>query len=230
MVDGGKETCCASPAKSSYAGHMHVGRERGRTSRLTAWPRAPPNSVINTLSHDFSAAWTVAAAGVCAFATSFSCSFAMARDDDGLGTKNGQKRAILYVLALLVVFLEAGLYAARQQSTPRAPTSTWTSSLKRGENSKTIDHPIPKLMAEAEDKFRNLLQRQSKTLDAAVAEYKRRYGRDPPKGFDDWWAFAQSRDVKIIDDYDAINEDLSPFWNFSGAELRRRVSQVRCHC
>ncbi len=149
----------------------------------------------------------------------------MARDDDGMGPKIGQKRAILYVLALFFVFLEAGLYAARQQSTPRAAID-WTSALKRGESSKTIDHPIPKLMAEAEDKFRNLLERQSKTLGAAVAEYRRRYGRDPPKGFDDWWTFARSRDVKMIDDYDAINEDLSPFWNFSGTELRRRVNQV----
>lgn len=81
-------------------------------------------------------------------------------------------------------------------------------------------------MADAEDKFRSLLNRQSKSLSQAVAEYKRRYGRDPPRGFDEWYSFSVSRDVKIIDDYDAIWEDLEPFWAFAGAELRRRVDQV----
>jgi hypothetical protein len=42
--------------------------------------------------------------------------------------------------------------------------------------------------------------RQSKTLQQAVAEYKKRYKLDPPLGFDAWFRFCQENDVKFIDD------------------------------
>lgn len=41
---------------------------------------------------------------------------------------------------------------------------------------------------------------QSKTLPQAVTEYTRRYGRQPPKGFDQWWQFCKRNKVKIVDD------------------------------
>ena len=40
-------------------------------------------------------------------------------------------------------------------------------------------------------------------------------------------SFVKSNDVLIVDDYDAINEDLSPFWDLDSAELKRRASLVR---
>lgn len=49
-----------------------------------------------------------------------------------------------------------------------------------------IDHPIHALIQNATMKWDNLVQKQSKTLADAVKEYKRRYNRNPPKGFDDW--------------------------------------------
>ena len=91
----------------------------------------------------------------------------------------------------------------------------------------TITHPIPKLMADAEVKYRRLLDRQSRSFRGAVAEYRRRYKHDPPKGFDDWYAFAMTNNVKIIDEYDGMVDDLAPFWDLSGEEIRRRVLQVR---
>jgi hypothetical protein len=81
-------------------------------------------------------------------------------------------------------------------------------------------------MADAEENFRNLLSKQSRTLEAAVTEYKRRYHRNPPKGFDDWWHFVQDNDVKIVDEYDGLVTDLAPFWEMSGEELRRRAVEV----
>lgn len=48
-------------------------------------------------------------------------------------------------------------------------------------------HPIFELMRTAEKEWNTKLQRASRTLDEAVAEYKRRYMRDPPLGFDKWW-------------------------------------------
>lgn len=49
-------------------------------------------------------------------------------------------------------------------------------------------HPIYELISRAERDWEAKLQRASKTLDEAVAEYKRRYERRPPKGFDLWYA------------------------------------------
>jgi len=47
-------------------------------------------------------------------------------------------------------------------------------------------HPILELIRTAEENWQAKLDRASKTLEEAVAEYKRRYKRAPPKGFDDW--------------------------------------------
>ncbi|KAG6903929.1 hypothetical protein DXG01_013829, partial [Tephrocybe rancida] len=69
---------------------------------------------------------------------------------------------------------------------------------------------------EAEVRHKAKVAEQSKTLKAAVAEYKRRYKRAPPKGFDQWWNFAQQHNVKFVDDYDGMVSDLAPFWELSG--------------
>ena len=89
-----------------------------------------------------------------------------------------------------------------------------------------IVHPIPGLMADARDAFDQKIARQSKTLSAAVAEYKRRYGRNPPKGFDEWYDFAVKNGATIIDEYDTLASSMEPFWLFSGEEVRRRCIQV----
>ena len=89
-----------------------------------------------------------------------------------------------------------------------------------------IHHPIPKLMADAKEKYDLKLKRQSKTLAQAVAEYVRRYGRKPPKGFDEWFEFAQQNGAIIFDEYDQLFRDLEPYWQFTGAEVRERCIQV----
>ncbi|KAG6844032.1 hypothetical protein H0H87_010444 [Tephrocybe sp. NHM501043] len=88
------------------------------------------------------------------------------------------------------------------------------------------EHPITQLIDEAEAKHRQKLAGQSKTLRAAVVEYKRRHKRAPPRGFDEWWNFAQKHSVKFVDEYDGLVSDLAPFWELSGEELRRRAFQV----
>lgn len=49
-------------------------------------------------------------------------------------------------------------------------------------------HPIFHLIERAEAQWKEKLAKASSSLDEAVAEYRRRYNRDPPRGFDDWWA------------------------------------------
>jgi hypothetical protein len=67
-------------------------------------------------------------------------------------------------------------------------------------------------------------------LRAAVKEYKRRYGHNPPKGFDAWWRFAQANNVKMVDEYDGLFSDLEPFWGMTGEEFRERAFQVCTSC
>lgn len=128
-------------------------------------------------------------------------------------------RRILFVLAGLFTFT---LFEATNTLFPHSLSSSLNSAL----SSDATYHPIPSLMAEAESNYRRLITRQSDSLTAAVAEYRRRYKRDPPKGFDDWFAFAKENDVKIIDEYDAMVKDFAPFWDLSGEEIRRRALQV----
>lgn len=47
-------------------------------------------------------------------------------------------------------------------------------------------HPIHQMIERAEQQWKDKLAKQSRTLSEAVAEYKQRYRRNPPKGFDDW--------------------------------------------
>lgn len=47
-------------------------------------------------------------------------------------------------------------------------------------------HPIYELISRAEKGWNKKLEKASKSLDEAVLEYRRRYHREPPRGFDDW--------------------------------------------
>ncbi|KAF8997495.1 glycosyl transferase family 90-domain-containing protein [Cyathus striatus] len=81
------------------------------------------------------------------------------------------------------------------------------------------EHPIFELIREAEKEWEKKLGRASKTLEEAIAEYKRRYHRPPPKGFDDWWNYAVKHNVLLPDEYDFIWRDLEPFWGLSPHDL-----------
>ncbi|KAF2158236.1 hypothetical protein K461DRAFT_300011 [Myriangium duriaei CBS 260.36] len=84
---------------------------------------------------------------------------------------------------------------------------------------KPLHHPIKKLHEQATKDFETLIQHQSKTLSEAVEEYKRRYGRSPPLGFDKWFKFATKHDSVIIDDFDMITESIEPLWQMTPVAL-----------
>ena len=143
------------------------------------------------------------------------------------------KRGLLCVVAVFAIFMQAGLWSARRKTSEVSPDNSIVPKPQLLVNfvvgdDKTVvkEHPIPKLMADAETKFRERLSRQSKTLAQAVAEYRKRFKRDPPRGFDDWWRFVQDNDVLMVDEYSAITEDLEPFWDLSPEEFRLRASLV----
>ena len=52
-------------------------------------------------------------------------------------------------------------------------------------------HPIYQLIRDGREAWDRKVAKQSQTLKEAVAEYKRRYQRLPPKGFDKWWEYVR---------------------------------------
>ncbi|KIJ63849.1 glycosyltransferase family 90 protein [Hydnomerulius pinastri MD-312] len=87
-------------------------------------------------------------------------------------------------------------------------------------------HPIFELIRNAEHKWNAKLARASKTLDEAVAEYKRRYKRPPPLGFDKWWDYVVKHNVQLPDEYDEIYRDLEPFWGIDPADLAHTQKEL----
>ncbi|WVW82295.1 hypothetical protein I302_104301 [Kwoniella bestiolae CBS 10118] len=72
-------------------------------------------------------------------------------------------------------------------------------------------HPIFELISRSKKNWQKKLDGQSKTLSEAVDEYRRRYARNPPRGFERWWAYTERNGVGLRDEYDQIYHDLEPF-------------------
>ncbi|KAK5132395.1 hypothetical protein LTR08_009125 [Meristemomyces frigidus] len=87
-------------------------------------------------------------------------------------------------------------------------------------------HPVDQLVRDAEASWLSTLQQQSHSLEAAVAEYKRRYRTPPPPNFDKWYEFAKRKNVQLIDEYDTIYHSLLPFWALPPATIRARVREA----
>lgn len=101
-------------------------------------------------------------------------------------------------------------------------------------------HPIYDLIENAKADWDAKLARQSKSLREACLEYKRRYNRDPPPGFDRWyvvphtstsplissrWAYVERHRVQLPDEYDFLHRNLEIFWGISPALLEQRRLQ-----
>ena len=83
-------------------------------------------------------------------------------------------------------------------------------------------HPIDKLIFDAQNRFAALVSKRTKTVEDAAQAYRKRRGRHPPPGFDEWFQYAQSNNALIVEDFfDQIYDDLQPFWGLDPAVLRR---------
>ena len=65
-------------------------------------------------------------------------------------------------------------------------------------------HPVRHLIQRGAEMWRHMHARQSRSVRAAVREYRRRYGHNPPRGFDQWWWFARANEVELPDEYNSI--------------------------
>lgn len=90
----------------------------------------------------------------------------------------------------------------------------------------TFGHPIPKLIQDAEARYSAMKTRQSKSLPKAIAEYRRRYGINPPPNFDHWYEFAKNHNVVLIDEYDTVYHSLKPFWGLPPSEIRQKAREA----
>ncbi|KAJ5728163.1 Lipopolysaccharide-modifying protein [Penicillium malachiteum] len=90
---------------------------------------------------------------------------------------------------------------------------------------RACQHPVAGLVLQARNAFNETLQTQSKTLEQAVVEYKRRYKMPPPPHFDEWYEFAKSRNTVLIDEFDTIYHTLLPFWGLKPSVIRSRVRE-----
>lgn len=107
-------------------------------------------------------------------------------------------------------------------------------------------HPIRELALQGASKWSQMLSRQSKTLPEAIVEYRRRYQRAPPAGFDLWyaslalsnqlhhltnnqfrWNFANERNVRLVDEFDQINFDIEPILALPHSILDERLKALQ---
>ncbi|KAK1922899.1 glycosyl transferase family 90-domain-containing protein [Papiliotrema laurentii] len=141
----------------------------------------------------------------------------------------------LFVGLLIVLFALPGSSSSRfSQYFPGGSYAPPKTVLQYGKNGLAGNwtlgdriHPIEELMERGRIKWANLLRRQSKTLEEAVDTYRRRYGRNPPKGFDKWWAWARENNVKILDDYDQVHSDTNLFWALSPETFRKKCQALK---
>ncbi|KAI1437754.1 hypothetical protein GGR50DRAFT_24738 [Xylaria sp. CBS 124048] len=87
-------------------------------------------------------------------------------------------------------------------------------------------HPMRYLITEAEKELKVAKARQSKNLNQAVAEYRRRYEIPPPPHFDKWFQFAQAKGIQMIDEFDMIHELITPFWGLNPLTIRERAAEA----
>ncbi|KAL8766935.1 MAG: hypothetical protein Q9209_006416 [Squamulea sp. 1 TL-2023] len=92
----------------------------------------------------------------------------------------------------------------------------------------SLAHPIDSLLSAASIQHDAWLQQASasKTLGEAVNEYRRRYKRYPPPGFDSWYRYAAEKSSVVIDDFDNLMEDLQLFWAVKPDEIRKRTREA----
>ena len=139
------------------------------------------------------------------------------------------RRTQIFSLLGVCCFIGFTLQLLRQSSTNHGAPPTDKVSIvdTKPLPPSTIDsHPIHQLVTKADKDFEALKIGQSRTLDAAVAEYRRRYKIPPPPNFDKWYEVARAKGVQLIDEYDTIYHSLLPFWALKPSVIRGRAREA----
>jgi hypothetical protein len=147
---------------------------------------------------------------------------------------------ITLLLAAMALFLSTHNKSEQLRSLDRRPSiPVWyhllmitillyTTSLFLYRNNVVGFSPPDVFMYEANNHADKWLKQaaSSENITAAVSNYRARYGRDPPPGFDKWYEFTISKGSVIIDDFDQINDDLLPFWALEPSDIRLMTDRI----
>ncbi|KAH9817857.1 family 90 glycosyltransferase [Melampsora americana] len=117
------------------------------------------------------------------------------------------------------------LYLLDQPNSNPISISSYQTSNQHSKNP-SIDHPIFSLIKNASLIWEQKLKNQSTNLKTATEEYKRRYHRAPPRGFDQWWDWSTKKNVQLLDEYDSINRSILPFFALPANLFRQRVDDL----
>ena len=151
----------------------------------------------------------------------------------------GKRRIVFAVIGIGFFILVANLLSLRgpgiRSTLDKVPIPGRTkSSDKTDDNNHDFNkqkepadaHPIAKLMAEADLKWREYEGRRSLTFKETVSKYRRRYGRHPPPGFKEWYMYARERHVYNIDDFEQVMDDIRPFWGVEPNVIRTLAAHM----
>lgn len=120
--------------------------------------------------------------------------------------------------------------APQKPETQPSPLTEDPPAPKDGPSPKPVNsdqsHPIWYLINDAEKGFADTMKRQSKTLEQAVLEYRRRYGIPPPPHFDKWFEFAREHNVQLMDEFDMVHDLITPFWGLKPKTIRARAKEA----
>ncbi len=132
---------------------------------------------------------------------------------------------VLCIIAFLYFHSSLRFYGSTSPD-PTADMDATYLSLSSLSSTSPQKHPIEFLVEHARRKATDIVERQSKSLQEAIANYRNRYHREPPPGFEDWYRVAVELNATIIDEYDTITAMFEPYWGISARELRERVRDV----
>ncbi|CED82150.1 Endoplasmic reticulum protein EP58, contains filamin rod domain and KDEL motif [Phaffia rhodozyma] len=85
-------------------------------------------------------------------------------------------------------------------------------------------HPIEVLIESANLKVQQMKENRLTSLEQAVAAYRSKYHKNPPKGFDLWFSAFPSKVTPHL--YQAAHDSMLPFLAYKGEVLRERLSRV----
>ncbi|CAI7592346.1 unnamed protein product [Penicillium bialowiezense] len=149
------------------------------------------------------------------------------------GSMRIQRLIVLLAIGVVAIFSLLLLRSSNTPAKPRAidlPLPEPAQPPQRHAEQHTYppekEHPISRLINNAQQTFENAQSRQSQTLAEAVEEYKRRYNMHPPPHFDKWFEFAQSKNVQLVDEFDSIYHSLLPFWGLKPQTIRERARET----
>ncbi|SPO04499.1 related to capsular associated protein [Cephalotrichum gorgonifer] len=212
----------------SYGAYDDVEAERAAPAEPLRGAGTPVKSAQQTLEEG----WVVVETNKGPSVVENSEGTGLVEDSDGTGAANVEDTRAPTPDAETVL-----VGSPAHDGTANAPTEIATAPDENPTGGKTTDdtphipttldvHPIAQLVQKANEEAAALLARQSTTLEAAVAEYKRRYSMPPPPHFDKWFAFAQARNISLVDEFDTVHQMLTPFWGLKPATIRKRAAEA----